>query len=78
MRDKSLTMWLIIMFGIPGIAVLLLAWLWPVLESERSMAFFVGSAGLLVALIQTLTLKRSRSRTDNEQIPVRVEVENKA
>ncbi len=78
MRDKSLTMWLIVMFGIPGIAVLMLAWLWPVLESERSMAFFVGSAGLLVALIQMMTLKRSPGRTDNEQVPVKVEAEGKA
>jgi uncharacterized membrane protein YhaH (DUF805 family) len=78
MRDKSLSMWLIVMFGIPGIAVLMLAWLWPVLEAERNMAFFVGSAGLLVALIQTLTLKRSPGRTDKEPIPVKVEAENKA
>ncbi len=76
MRDKSLTIWLIIVFGIPGIAVLMLAWLWPVLESERSMAFFVGSAGLLVALIQMLALKRSPARTDNGQVPVKVEAED--
>jgi uncharacterized membrane protein YhaH (DUF805 family) len=75
MRDKSLTMWLIVMFGIPGIAVLMLAWLWPVLESERGLAFFVGSAGLLVALIQMLALKRSRGRTNKEQVPVKVEAE---
>ena len=75
MRDKSLSIWLIIVFGIPGIAVLMLAWLWPVLEAERNMAFFVGSAGLLGALIQMLTLKRSPGRRDNEQVPVKVKAE---
>ena len=78
MIDKSLSVWLMVLFGIPGISVLILAWLWPVLESERIVAVFVGSVGLLLALSQILVLKRSPGRTDNEQIPVRVEAEEKS
>ena len=33
MRDRSLGIWLAALFAIPGLAVLMLAWLWPVLES---------------------------------------------
>ena len=66
MRDKSLDIWLIVLFGISGIAVLLLAWLLPTLESERIMATFAGAAGLFVALIRALMLKRLPVTTDNE------------
>jgi uncharacterized membrane protein YhaH (DUF805 family) len=78
MRDKSLSIWLTLLFGIPGIAVLMLAWLWPALVMDKIAASFVGSAGLSVALIQALMLKRSPGRTDNKQIPVKVGAEDKA
>ena len=78
MKDKSLGVFLMVLFGISGMAVLLLVWLWPTLESERTMAIFVGSAGLLVALIQVLTLKRSLGRMDDEQDMVTVEAEDKS
>ena len=78
MKDKSLGVFLMVLFGISGMAVLLLVWLWPTLESERTMAIFVGSAGLLVALIQVLTLKHSSGRIDDEQDMVTVEAEDKS
>jgi len=78
MRDKSLGVFLMVLFGISGMAVLLLVWLLPTLESERTMAIFVGSAGLLVALIQVLALKRSSGRMDDEQDMVTVEAENRS
>ena len=78
MRDKSLGIFLTVLFGISGMAVLLLVWLWPTLESERTMAIFVGSAGLLVALIQVLALKRSSGRIGDEQDMVTVEAEDKS
>ena len=78
MRDKSLDIWLIMLFGISGIAVLLLAWLWPTLESERIMATFAGSAGLFVALIRGLMLKRSLVTTYNEPTTIKVETEDRS
>ena len=77
MRDKSLGIWLIVLFGISGIAMLMLVWLWPTLELERVTATIIGSAGLSVATIQALTLKCS-PMTEDEQVPVKAETENKS
>jgi len=35
MKDKSLSIFLIVLFGMSGIAILLLTWLRPMPESER-------------------------------------------
>ena len=78
MRDKSLSILLIVLFGIPGIAVLMLAWLWPVLEAERITATVIGSAGLLVAIIQVLALKLSMGRADNEPTIIKVGAEDRS
>ena len=78
-RDKSLGIFLMVLFGISGMAVLMLAWLWPILESERIMATFVGSAGLFMAITRVLMLKRSPGRIiDDEHVQVKVEVEEKS
>lgn len=76
MRDKSLGIWLTVLFGISGIAVLLLAWLWPTLEPERITATLTGSAGILVALIQVLTLRRSPGRTADKPAVIEVEIKD--
>ena len=78
MRDKSLGIWLIILFGISGVAVLLLAWLWPTFELERVTATFVGSAGLFAATIKALTLKRSPVMTDDGPTMRKVKAEDKS
>ena len=78
MKDKSLGIMLIVLFGISGIAVLLLGWLWPTLESERITATFAGSAGLLVASIEVLILKRSSATTVDDKVPTRVEIDDKS
>jgi len=78
MRDKSLGIMLMVLFGISGIAVLMLAWLWPTLQSERITAIFAGSTGLLVALTQVLILKRSPGRTGNEPTMIKVEAEERS
>ena len=78
MKDKSLDIWLIVLFGISGMAVLLLAWLWPTLESERIMATFAGSTGLFVALIRALMLKRLPVTTENKSTMIKVETEDRS
>jgi len=78
MRDKSLGIFLAVLFGISGTAVLVLGWLWPMLAPERITASLVGSAGLLIALIQLLALKRLPVRTNDEKFPVQAEAENKS
>ena len=75
--DKSLNILLMVLFGILGMAVLLLTWLWTIPESEKVLATLLGSAGLLMALIRALMLKSSPVREDGQSL-VTVEVEDKS
>ena len=72
MKDKSLDIWLIVLFGISGMAILLLGWLWPTLESERITATLTGSVGLFMASIRALLLKRSSGGADDEPTGIKV------
>ncbi|MFQ6122711.1 MAG: hypothetical protein ACE5LA_06615 [Dehalococcoidales bacterium] len=76
-RDKSLGIFLVVLFGILGIVILTLAWVWQMSASERILATFVGSSGLLVALSQALLLKSPKAGTEAEQILVNAEVKDK-
>jgi len=78
MKDKSLSIFLIVLFGMSGIAILLLTWLRPMPESERILDTFIGSVGLCVALANTLLLKSPRVRRDDKQPVVEVEVRGKS
>lgn len=73
MKDKSLGIWLIVMFGVSGLAVIALAWLWPTLQSDRIVATLTGLVGIGIALIRAFTLRQS---PDEKQVTV--EVENKS
>ena len=73
MIDKSLGIFLMVLFGISSIAVLILAWVWPMLSSERILATVIGTAGLFVVLIRARLLKSLQDKTDTEQVPVEVE-----
>ena len=72
MKDKSLEISLILIFGISGLAVTILAWFWPAMESDRLMATLAGLTGILIALFRYLSLKRS-VKTESERVPVEVE-----
>jgi predicted exporter len=77
MRDRSMSIWMSLTFGVPGLAVLMLAWLWPALEEERNIAIFIGAAGLLAAAIIVLFLIRSLRKMGSNQVPVEVQFEEK-
>lgn len=77
MKDKSLGVFLILLFGLLGITILMLAWLRPMPESERILSTFLGSIGLFVALSQVLLLKPSKAGADAEPDLVEVEVKGK-
>ena len=77
MRDKSLGIFLMVLFGISGIAILVLAWVRPMLASERILATLIGSVGLFVALAQVLLLRSPQDRIDAEQAMVKIEAEDK-
>ncbi|MFC1990883.1 hypothetical protein ACFLU9_01870 [Chloroflexota bacterium] len=59
MRDKSLSIFLMVVFGISGGAVLMLAWLQPMPGTERILSTFIGSVGLGVAFSRAVFIKSS-------------------
>jgi len=75
MKDRALGIWLIVMFGVSGLAVIVLAWLWPTLQSDRIITTFAGLVGVVIAVVRGLTLRESPG---DKQAPVEVEVENKS
>ena len=74
MRDKPLGIFLMVLFGISGTAILMLTWVWPMLVSERILATFIGLVGLLVVFIQALMLKSPQVKPGDEQVLIKVEV----
>ena len=77
MRDKSLGILLMVLFGIAGITVLVLAWLWPMSGLERILTTFIGVFGLGVALSRVPLLKSVKPRADAEQVMIKVAVQGK-
>ena len=75
MKDRSLGIWLIVLFGVAGVAVITLAWFWPTLQSDRITATLTGLVGIAVAVIRALTLRQSPGE---KQVTVKVEAENKS
>jgi len=69
MRDKALDILLMVLFGMGGIAVLTLAWARPMPVSERILATFVGSIGLLWVLIRVLLLRFVLTKTGMAKVP---------
>jgi hypothetical protein len=71
MKDKSMDVFLVVMFGILGLAIIVLAWVRPMPESERILTTIIGSGGLILAVGRGLFLKTSRKETDMEYVMVR-------
>ena len=67
MKDKSLGIFLVVLFGISGIAILILAWLQPMMTSERILTTFIGLGGLFIALTRTWLFKSHRQRKGSIQ-----------
>ena len=76
MIDKSLSIFLIILFGVSGIAILALTWIWPMPTSERILATFIGSVGIFVAFVRAMLLKSLRSGAGIGQGVAKVEVKD--
>ena len=58
MNDRPMNIALILMFGVSGLVMLMLAWLQPAAVSERAAAFVIGSVGLLIASARALMLRK--------------------
>jgi hypothetical protein len=75
MKDKSLGIWLIVLFGVTGLAAISLGWLLPWLESERILITLGGVAGVITAVVRALML---RQPADNKRVPLEIEFEKKS
>ncbi len=78
MRDKSLSIFLIVLFGMSSITILMLTWLRQMPESERMLATFIGSIGLFVVFIRALMLRSLHTRAESGQLAVEIEVEGES
>jgi hypothetical protein len=69
MKDKSLAIWLMVIFGVSGLSIIVLSWLLPALQSDRASANIVGLAGIAVATVRGLMLRKDQGRPVEELIP---------
>ena len=76
MKDKSLDILLVVLFGLSGMTILTLAWVQPMVISERILTAIIGSIGLTVALTKWLMLKSALARENTRQVLVEVGVKD--
>jgi hypothetical protein len=69
MKDRSLGIWLMVLFGVSGLAVTTLAWSLPTLAQDRIGATIVGLAGIVVAVVRGLMLRKGPA-APVEAVPV--------
>jgi len=77
-RDKSLSILLVVLFGISGVAILVLTWLQPMPGMERVLSTLIGSTGLLVATSRGMMLRSAKAVANAESVPVKIEVKENA
>ena len=68
-RDRSLSILLMVLFGLSGTFILVFTWLQPMTGMERVLSNILGAIGLGVALSRIPSLKFSKA----EEVPVQVE-----
>ncbi|HEY50962.1 MAG TPA: hypothetical protein G4O20_04070 [Dehalococcoidia bacterium] len=73
MRDRSLSMLLMVLFGISGIFILAFVWLQPMSGMERALSTILGAIGLGIALSRIPQLKLSKEGTETEKVAVEAE-----
>jgi hypothetical protein len=69
MKDRSLGIWLMVLFGVSGLTVLVLSWSLPTLRPDRLEATVVGLAGIGVAVVRGLMFRKSPARLTEEVLP---------
>ena len=61
MTDKALEKFLMLLFGMGGITILILAWVQPMPVSQRILATFLGSIGLFFGGGNPVTIVKVQS-----------------
>ena len=78
MVDKSLGIFLMALFGVSGVIILAVAWMWSMPVSERILTVLVGSVGLFVAGNRALVLKALQVRTKTGAVSIEVKGDDKS
>ncbi|GEM_PF-1083435 len=65
MTDRTLDIFLMVLFGLGGLTILTLAWVQPMPASERILATIIGSIGLVWVFFRALSLKLIPAKTRN-------------
>ncbi len=76
-RDKSLDIFLMVLFGMGGITILILAWAQPMLLPERILTTSVGSMGLLWVFVRALVRRPLRADTSVALVLLEAQSEDK-
>ena len=71
MLDRSLSISLIVIFGLSGLAMLLAAWTMPFMHEERLTACIAGGIGLGFAAIRWVILRQELHRKERVTVEVR-------
>jgi len=72
MKDKSLSMMLMVLFGISGALILAFTWLQPMPGMERILGTVFGAVGLGVALRRIPLLKSPKVAVEAEKVPAEI------
>lgn len=70
--DRSLSVLLMVLFGISGTLILVFTWLQPMPGMERVLSTVLGAIGLGVALSRIPLLRFPKAGTEAGKIPVEV------
>ena len=75
MKDRSLAILLMILFGVGGIIILVLTWSQPMLLPERILSTSIGSIGLVWTTARALLLRSMPAEMAVERIESQYTIE---
>ena len=75
MKNKSLNILLMVVFGVGGIGTLAITWGQPLSFSDRILPTFVGAIALVWVLILAVFLKLIPEKSDTAQVEIDAEDE---
>ena len=75
--DKSMGVLLMVIFGVSGVVVTALEWLYPSLHLDQTEATLAGLIGIGFTIFQSIRF-RYLSRIQAEPVSVEVEIEEEA
>jgi len=70
--DRSLSMLLMVLFGVSGTLILVFTWLQPMPGMERVLSTVLGAVGLGVAVSRIPRLKFPKAGAEAEKAPVEI------